>query len=104
MIDIDDVLQESSQGSSKTNPNRGKRNGITLPIASKMENNSSSSAKTAITRDELLSLYILKLDEEANYFKVSPTSPEEELCDCSKCQVKINESRLGRFFFRIVPF
>ena len=47
----------------------------------------SSSAKTAITREELLSLYILKLDEEANYFKVSPNSPEEELCDCVKCQV-----------------
>lgn len=87
MIDIDDVVTiESSPTSSKNSTTRGKRsvNGITLPISSKMENN--SSAKTAITRDELLSLYILKLDEEANYFKVSPTSPEEELCDCSKCQ------------------
>ena len=88
MIDIEDV-PESSPGSSKGS-NRGKRslNGITLPIASKMENNPSS-AKTAITRDELLSLYILKLDEEANYFKVSPTSPEEEMCDCTKCQVRL---------------
>ena len=89
MIDIDDVVTvESSPTSSKNSTTRGKRsvNGITLPISSKMENN--SSAKTAITRDELLSLYILKLDEEANYFKVSPTSPEEELCDCSKCQVR----------------
>ena len=88
MIDIDDVVAvESSPTSSKNSTTRAKRsiNGITLPISSKMEN--SSSAKTAITRDELLSLYILKLDEEANYFKVSPTSPEEELCDCSKCQV-----------------
>jgi len=87
MIDIDDVVAvESSPTSSKNSTTRAKRsiNGITLPISSKMEN--SSSAKTAITRDELLSLYILKLDEEANYFKVSPTSPEEELCDCSKCQ------------------
>ena len=50
---------------------------------------SSSSGKTAITKEELLSLYILKLDEEANYFKVSPNSPEEELCDCAKCQVNI---------------
>ena len=90
MMDIEDLLPESSQGSSKSNTARGKRtlNGITLPISSKMENSSSSSsAKTAITRDELLSLYILKLDEEANYFKVSPTTPEEELCDCTKCQV-----------------
>ena len=88
MINIDDVVAvESSPTSSKNSTTRAKRsiNGITLPISSKMENN--SSAKTAITRDELLSLYILKLDEEANYFKVSPTSPEEELCDCSKCQV-----------------
>ena len=75
MIDIDDVVAvESSPTSSKNSTTRAKRsiNGITLPISSKMEN--SSSAKTAITRDELLSLYILKLDEEANYFKVSPTS------------------------------
>ena len=89
MIDIDDVATvESPSASSKNITTRGKRsiNGITLPISSKMESN--SSAKTAITRDELLSLYILKLDEEANYFKVSPTSPEEELCDCSKCQVR----------------
>ena len=86
MIDIEDV-PESSSGSSKSNT-RGKRTltGITLPIASKVEG-PPSSAKTAITRDELLSLYILKLDEEANYFKVSPNSPEEEMCDCTKCQV-----------------
>ena len=41
---------------------------------------------TAISRDELLRLFILKLDEEANYFQVT-ASPEEELCDCQKCQV-----------------
>ena len=84
--DIEDE-PEPSQGSSKTY-GRGRRalNGMTLPIVTKVEN-ASSTAKTAITRDELLSLYILKLDEEANYFKVSPTSPEEELCDCNKCQV-----------------
>ena len=90
MIDIENVVPEASQSSSKNIPTKSKRtlNGITLPISSKMENSSSSSsAKTAITRDELLSLYILKLDEEANYFKVSPTTPEEELCDCTKCQV-----------------
>ena len=37
-------------------------------------------------REEMLRLFILKLDEEANYFQVS-ASPEEELCDCQKCQV-----------------
>ena len=42
-----------------------------------------------INREELLQLYILKLDEEANYFKVS-TPVEEEFCDCSKCQVRAN--------------
>ena len=60
----------------------------TVPSALK-EEAASSSAKTAITREELLSLYILKLDEEANYFTVSPNSPEEEMCDCAKCQVII---------------
>jgi hypothetical protein len=43
---------------------------------------------TAISRDELLRLFILKLDEEANYFQVQ-ASPEEELCDCQKCQVNL---------------
>ena len=38
-------------------------------------------------REEMLRLFILKLDEEANYFQVS-ASPEEELCDCQKCQVR----------------
>jgi len=33
-----------------------------------------------------LRLFILKLDEEANYFQVT-ASPEEELCDCQKCQI-----------------
>merc|ERR1711953_1022619 len=37
-------------------------------------------------REEMLRLFILKLDEEANYFQVS-ASPEEELCDCQKCQI-----------------
>ena len=69
---------------------------MTLPIVTKVEN-ASSTAKTAITRDELLSLYILKLDEEANYFKVSPTSPEEELCDCNKCQVSSSHLRVGYY-------
>lgn len=49
--------------------------------------NAGSSA-SAISRDELLRLFILKLDEEANYFQVS-ASPEEELCDCQKCQVTL---------------
>jgi hypothetical protein len=49
---------------------------------------------TAVTREELLRLFILKLDEEANYFQVS-ASPEEELCDCQKCQVfVINYNKL----------
>ena len=39
-----------------------------------------------ISREELLQLYVMKLDEEANYFKA--TSPvEEEFCNCPKCQV-----------------
>ena len=46
----------------------------------------SGSSSTAISRDELLKLFILKLDEEANYFQVT-ASPEEELCDCQKCQI-----------------
>ncbi len=39
-----------------------------------------------MAQEELLKLYILKLEEEANYFKA--TSPvEEEFCACPKCQV-----------------
>ena len=39
-----------------------------------------------MSREELLQLYVMKLDEEANYFKA--TSPvEEEFCNCPKCQV-----------------
>jgi hypothetical protein len=37
------------------------------------------------SREELLRLFILKLDEEANYLD-SP-SPDEDLCECPKCQV-----------------
>ena len=40
-----------------------------------------------MNREELLRLYILKLDEEANYFKASSPT-EEEFCNCPKCQVK----------------
>lgn len=47
----------------------------------------STSTGTNLTKEELLRLFILKLDEEANYFQVS-ASPEEELCDCQKCQVR----------------
>merc|ERR1711997_1425363 len=49
-----------------------------------------ASSTTAISREELLRLFILKLDEEANYFQVS-ASPEEELCDCQKCQIYYSE-------------
>ena len=39
-----------------------------------------------MSREELLQLYVMKLDEEANYF--TATSPvEEEFCNCPKCQV-----------------
>ena len=42
-----------------------------------------------MSREELLQLYVMKLDEEANYFKA--TSPvEEEFCNCPKCQVRKN--------------
>ena len=41
----------------------------------------------AMSREELVKLYMMKLEEEANYFKAS--SPvEEEFCDCPKCQVR----------------
>ena len=40
-----------------------------------------------MSKEELVKLYLLKLDEEANYFKAtSPT--EDEFCDCPKCQVR----------------
>jgi len=40
----------------------------------------------ALGQEELLKLYVLRLEEEANYFKAS-TPAEEELCACPKCQV-----------------
>lgn len=42
--------------------------------------------KPSISKEELLRLYIQKLDEEANYFKASSPT-EDDLCDCPKCQV-----------------
>ncbi len=44
-------------------------------------------ANPGFTREELLRLFLLKLDEEANYFQVGPASPEDDLCECQKCQV-----------------
>ena len=41
-----------------------------------------------LTSQDLMNLYILKLEEEANYFKSS--SPEEEICSCKNCQVCIS--------------
>ncbi|XP_059095082.1 uncharacterized protein LOC131889872 isoform X2 [Tigriopus californicus] len=41
--------------------------------------------KPSISKEELLRLYIQKLDEEANYFKASSPT-EDDLCDCPKCQ------------------
>ena len=58
----------------------------TSGISTTTSGNTTGSSSTAISREELLRLFILKLDEEANYFQVS-ASPEEELCDCQKCQV-----------------
>ena len=41
-----------------------------------------------LTREDLLQLYLLKLEEEANYFKASSPTVEDELfCTCPKCQV-----------------
>ena len=48
-----------------------------------------------MSREELLQLYVMKLEEEANYFKA--TSPvEEEFCNCPKCQVRKDTRRLSK--------
>ena len=57
---------------------------------------SANAESTKISREEMLRLFILKLDEEANYFDASP-SPEEELCECSKCQVRNLKFREQKF-------
>ena len=62
---------------------------------------SSSNVDTKVSREEMLRLFILKLDEEANYFDASP-SPEEELCECSKCQVRT--FYLSQLWFKLLTY
>ena len=57
--------------------------------ASNVETTASALLASSTNREELLRLFILKLEEESNYFDSSP-SPEEELCECSKCQVGVH--------------
>ena len=53
-----------------------------------------------MSREELLQLYVMKLEEEANYFKA--TSPvEEEFCNCPKCQVRKDTRRLSKRGLRV---
>ncbi len=56
----------------------------------------SKDQNSASNREELLRLFLLKLDEEANYFQVGPASPEDDLCECQKCQVNITLTPLGK--------
>ena len=64
------------------------------PKSSNADSSTTSSTTAAAVlsattnREELLRLFILKLEEESNYFDSSP-SPEDELCECSKCQVSL---------------
>ena len=56
-----------------------------------------------MSREELLQLYVMKLDEEANYFKA--TSPvEEEFCNCPKCQVRcaLDSQNIANMFLYLV--
>ena len=48
-------------------------------------NDEEAEAMALLTSQDLMNLYILKLEEEANYFKSS--SPEDEICSCNNCQV-----------------
>ena len=46
----------------------------------------SGNVSVTLTREDLIKLYLMKLDEEANYFKAN--SPvDDEICNCPKCQV-----------------
>ena len=40
-----------------------------------------------LSREEAWHLYLAKLEEEANYFSVSDSSEETELCTCQTCIV-----------------
>ena len=40
-----------------------------------------------LSREEAWHLYLAKLEEEANYFSVSESSEETELCTCQTCIV-----------------
>merc|ERR1711953_1186495 len=81
----------------KRNKKNKAKNSATSSLATASSSSSDQEAKVAdfeqlllapdnSHREEMLRLFILKLDEEANYFQVS-ASPEEELCDCQKCQI-----------------
>lgn len=59
------------------------------------EANASSSG---LSKEEMFKLYLIKLEEEANYFQVS-ASPEDEMCDCLKCQVSKSTSSLNMYIF-----
>lgn len=47
--------------------------------------------ESTLMREDLLTLYLLRLEEEANYFKTSTPVDDQELCDCPKCQVSTKE-------------
>ena len=42
-----------------------------------------------LTREEAWHLYLAKLEEEANYFSVSDSSEETDICTCQTCIVSV---------------
>ena len=38
----------------------------------------------------------MKLEEEANYFKASSPTEEDEFCDCPKCQVSKERKKISK--------
>ena len=73
-------------------PGRNNRDPDTLELD---ETDEDAATLAMLASQDLLNLYILKLEEEANYFKSS--SPEDEICGCKNCQVPRIESLLTFF-------
>ena len=63
-------------------PGRNNRDPDTLELD---ETDEDVATLAMLASQDLLNMYILKLEEEANYFKSS--SPEDEICSCKNCQV-----------------
>ena len=78
-------------------PGRNNRDPDTLELD---ETDEDVATLAMLASQDQLNMYILKLEEEANYFKSS--SPEDEICSCKNCQVHYHGIEI-RLAFNIFP-